>query len=523
MKKNKLTNLLKSGILFFGISLLLWNCEKENIDIKQEVMQEHEFSVSDIDFSDIQRNTELLEKLNKLTKKKEKTVNQTTHTKNEYSPLYDFTVNTDFGKYIASKNGKYHSYTFPVLRNNDKESTKLENLIIFLKENGSYQACLVTYTLTKEERLKLKNIDFRNFEGKITYELINDEGFISSILPKSGIKQCIYVISESCSQGNHPGGRLIDGSRCPAYKTTTESFCSTQSYSSDSASNSNILNTGGGGGGNEGNDGTGDTSNDNPNQLFTIPVDCKACPDAFDDEIEEDDDQINNNLTNKCAKDIFTEIENGIYQDDPIKPELEILALNTGKLNFSQEILHLFASSSTTNFTIQDGNTGASNAFTTGATITIGDNYLANATQLSIARTIIHESVHAYLNALYSNVVIFNSFSFRQKMDKYAKDNGYTVGSNLFHHNFMGQFIDAMAYSLYEWDKEYGSGGNLDWDYYKSMAYSGMFQVDPNGNIATEIDTFKKLVPISSYRQEIANIILNEQKGNNDAKGTKCD
>tara|TARA_B110001450_G_scaffold103304_1_gene97813 strand:+ start:436 stop:2022 length:1587 start_codon:yes stop_codon:yes gene_type:complete len=29
-KKNKLTNLLKTGILFFGISLLLWNCQTEN-------------------------------------------------------------------------------------------------------------------------------------------------------------------------------------------------------------------------------------------------------------------------------------------------------------------------------------------------------------------------------------------------------------------------------------------------------------------------------------------------------------
>ncbi|PQJ74430.1 hypothetical protein [Polaribacter gangjinensis] len=28
-KKNKITNLLKIGILFFGVSLLLWNCEKD--------------------------------------------------------------------------------------------------------------------------------------------------------------------------------------------------------------------------------------------------------------------------------------------------------------------------------------------------------------------------------------------------------------------------------------------------------------------------------------------------------------
>jgi hypothetical protein len=30
-KKNKVTNLLKTGILFFGISLLLWNCEQETV------------------------------------------------------------------------------------------------------------------------------------------------------------------------------------------------------------------------------------------------------------------------------------------------------------------------------------------------------------------------------------------------------------------------------------------------------------------------------------------------------------
>lgn len=32
MKKNKLTNLLKAGILFFGISMLLWNCENNYVE-----------------------------------------------------------------------------------------------------------------------------------------------------------------------------------------------------------------------------------------------------------------------------------------------------------------------------------------------------------------------------------------------------------------------------------------------------------------------------------------------------------
>ena len=233
-------------------------------------------------------------------------------------------------------------------------------------------------------------------------------------------------------------------------------------------------------------------------------------------------DTIFNELTNPCAKTIFTELENGIFKDHPLKPEVQVPINNSETLNFSEAILKLFNNSEHTHLTIQNGDTGNANAHTKGATITIGDTYLKHATKLSIARTMIHEAVHAYLNASYSHVVELNSFSLHQKMERYAIDNGYDLGSNLFHHNFMGQYVHAMAYSLYEWDKTYGTGGNLGWKYYKSMVYSGMFQVDPNGNMITEIDTFKELVPNAIDRQEIVDIILNEHHGNNDAKGTKC-
>ncbi|RXG22387.1 hypothetical protein [Leeuwenhoekiella marinoflava] len=234
------------------------------------------------------------------------------------------------------------------------------------------------------------------------------------------------------------------------------------------------------------------------------------------------EDKIDNQLTDPCAYQIFTELENGIFQSDVLKPEMQV-PNNPENLNFSEAILKLFNDSPNTNLIIQNGNTGISNANTVGATITIGNNYLTTATQLSISRTIIHEMVHAYINALYSNVIEFSSFSFRQKIERYAVDNGYSIGSNTFHHNFMGRYVEAMAYSIYEWDKNYGTGGTLGWDYYKAMAYGGMFQVDSNGNIAAETDTFKALVPDSNERQKIADIVLNESNGNNDAKGTECD
>ena len=213
--------------------------------------------------------------------------------------------------------------------------------------------------------------------------------------------------------------------------------------------------------------------------------------------------------------------QRGIFEDHPLKPEVQVPVSNPLTLNFSESILKLFNDSDNTHLIIQNGNTGNSNAYTAGATITIGDTYLANATQLSIARTMIHESVHAYLNGVYYSYPDFENKTFKEKLQKYAKDKGFT-DMNTFHHNFMGQYVDAMAYSLYEWDKNYGTGGSLGWDYYQSMAYSGMFQVDPSGNIATEIDTFIELISNASDRQAKADIILNEQKGNNEAQGTEC-
>lgn len=36
MKKQKIANYLKTGILLFGVSVLLWNCEKEEVLIPEQ-------------------------------------------------------------------------------------------------------------------------------------------------------------------------------------------------------------------------------------------------------------------------------------------------------------------------------------------------------------------------------------------------------------------------------------------------------------------------------------------------------
>lgn len=239
-----------------------------------------------------------------------------------------------------------------------------------------------------------------------------------------------------------------------------------------------------------------------------------------------------NRLSNKCAKNIFTQLENGIYKNHPLKPEVQISNPNISELNFSETILKLFNVSDQTNYTIQNSNITDANAKTDNITnvTTISNSYLQNATTLSIARTMIHEQVHAYLNSVYYGRKDISYKPFQDKLRRFANEGGFS-DLNRFHHEFMGQYVDAIAYSLYEWDRVYGSGKDLSnisspddllgWDYYHSMAFGGLYYEDANGN-QIETDSFKKLVPKKSDRDKIKQILEDEQNGSNAAKGKKC-
>ncbi len=231
-----------------------------------------------------------------------------------------------------------------------------------------------------------------------------------------------------------------------------------------------------------------------------------------------------NKLTDACASQIFEELKAGLYKIDPNKPE--VITPN-GNLTLSQQILLLFNESYKTDYTIQNGTTNGSNASTdpSNNTTTMSDSYLHNATKLSIARTMIHEQVHAYINSVHKWKSGFQDLSLYKKLKAFAADQGITdIGK--FHHEFMANFINGMAYSLYEWDYKNGAGkGNLGWEYYKAMAYAGLsYDNNPDPNITELVDTdsFITLVPLKADRDNIKKIISDESKGKSNAKGKKC-
>ncbi len=120
--------------------------------------------------------------------------------------------------------------------------------------------------------------------------------------------------------------------------------------------------------------------------------------------------------------------------------------------------------------------------------------------------------VHGYIiHELNSGNFEF-SYYFYENFGKYNT-------SNRSHHEFMGGYIDMMAFSLKKWDTNFGDGnGLLGEEYYKAMAFGGLFRDKSN----TPTDSFKSQVQSLSKRNEIIEILKREQNGEITAKGKKC-
>lgn len=171
---------------------------------------------------------------------------------------------------------------------------------------------------------------------------------------------------------------------------------------------------------------------------------------------------IYNQLTNPCAREIFTNLKrdhlNSPFKNGNQNPLAEF--------DFAAEIYELFEKSKEFDLIIENGNLEGRNGSTrpiynpaTGNKeiwITLSNEYLNNATRLSIARTIIHEMVHGYIiHELYSGNFEFNQFfdeNFKSIYDNNNQD------PNRSHHELMGAYVEMMAFSLKKWDTHFGEG-----------------------------------------------------------------
>jgi hypothetical protein len=268
--KTKINTYLKLGILIFGFSFFLFSCEKDvseieqEQEIEQEIVIKSKYSISEIGFSEVKENTNLFEKLGQLTKKK--IHNKNTLSKSVYSSEYDFTVTTDFGKYLESSDGEYHSYTFPVTRETD--NGMLENLLVTLESDGSYEIFLISYNITDQEKLEFFEGKFIDFEDKINYTKINTD-LLEQLFSRLAIN-CIDIYYTYCAEGNHAGG-MSNGSACPAQSISSRPWCESSSGSSTSGDGTDGTGDGTTSGG--GSDGNESENESDPNEVEEGPND----------------------------------------------------------------------------------------------------------------------------------------------------------------------------------------------------------------------------------------------------------
>jgi hypothetical protein len=309
-KKNKLVNLLKTGILFFGVSVLLWNCEKEELlPAEKELAIKKERISKSITFETLE-NTDVYKYFNQelqLDLKTDKKINQ--FEKGTQKTNDDLTIITQ--KINQVINNGIETFSMFIKYNEQQENTYY-NLVLYKKDN-LYRI----YTLKIETSKKLHGkgtsvgmeTDVTVQSGIIPYDGWDDIGDDSSTGGDGYEWQCWTVtlqIPYACGSGHYPNQGCTGSPTAPywpGYNYITDSDCGyvyigTDSNPIDSGNDSG--NTGGGGN-------TSDTDNSidvdavNPNEI--VPE--GAAPiEWFDDQVFVDESFKNE----PCLKSVYDQM-----------------------------------------------------------------------------------------------------------------------------------------------------------------------------------------------------------------------
>ena len=225
-----------------------------------------------------------------------------------------------------------------------------------------------------------------------------------------------------------------------------------------------------------------------------------------------------NQLTNPCASGILKQL----LKTSNIKSSV-------GHLNQMNEIVQLLNNANDFDFIVKNGDLANGTQreivfnLSTGkneVTINLNNAYLESATRLSIARTILHESIHAYL--LYVGCAPQDAGIFYNVMMNYAYSEGLIM--NDIHHGLMSQFVDAIGYSLNEWNSKYGGANSIPRGYFDDIAWGGLSAksfINETGQYVW-YPSFNVLITSESERIRIHNNIVHELKNDEYAKSDPC-
>lgn len=201
--------------------------------------------------------------------------------------------------------------------------------------------------------------------------------------------------------------------------------------------------------------------------------------------------------SNPCANDVFEWLNNSSTTASYIINQFADGQVFE-KYNYHISIANLNGANGTTSPSPIKSN-GNSNIYTA-----LDCSYLKKATKLSILRTMIHESLHAWMVSVLN---LKGQSAFAQSFP--IAFNEILKGKNLAdaqHEQFIRDFVATIASALRDYD-----GNVQSYSYYEDLAMSGLSNTDYWNTKLTQSD-----------RDRITNITLNEQEGNAQSKGQKC-
>ena len=227
-RKNKLINLLKTGILFFGILVLLWNCEKEN-HLEDNQIQLANINANKVDIKNITI-------VNNFLKGKFKSKVQAKSSINSNAIITPLgTIPLENISEVIDSIGNAN-YTFPIIPKTYFHN-KFYNLIINKTNENNISSYILEYNMSDEFAKDYKSgiKDLFEFSGSIKKYAIND---FLNLKSKS---------SSNCTEdlNNSSGGFNFDS---PCLETNLNNG----SPSSGGASSGGTSGGGSGGGGSSG-------------------------------------------------------------------------------------------------------------------------------------------------------------------------------------------------------------------------------------------------------------------------------
>ncbi len=581
MKKEKIKSILRFCILLFGISTFLWNCEHEPENQIQQgnVLLTSEPVVTTTNFSELQKDVKFTSLVNKLQLEQltdvYKSTNRTTSQQGELILISDAVKKVEQGTKVS----------YNILAKRAGQASNIVQNVVLQNINGESRSLLLTYTFKQTSSTNRGGHFHRVGGNDINVEL--DEVEVGNYPESPGgggtRTNCYYesvLVQYSCTGTlKHPYGARCNCEIKWACTPPRQEWISMEICTNNNgvvSGNWSSLTNGNGSSG-AGSSGVGQSNinvttqsgvsvmvYESPVDYLQLLTDRLSLTTAQKDWLNEHGegglitklvDLLGTTEKEQLAKKAIIALTTGTHSsievflfeeqidDSNLKQCLKsILNDLKGITNGVGFIVAKFAGNSPGfNWEVKSasltGGTGQTKAVydrrNKKATTTFDSDAWTDATDLSWARTILHESIHAYIVASFGVDYVQAKSNFADFFRDYST-NVYPTLNDSQHAEIVRNYVSDIANSL----KEYGTnkGYNLSDRFYNDLAWGGLthwrkrdlngnFINDSSGNpIFEETQWFKTAFPNNSDRARIIdniNIELTKKNSNGNTRTQK--